>query len=219
MKRVHVIGPFNSGTNLLFNIISKCQCVELTTNEKIKIGDNVHDPFDKHTLKINDDIDNYLKDDNNLLIIMYKEVYNWLFSIKKQSYDLKYTKLYLPVNFRGKNFKNVIDVYNYYYINYMNLIKKSKNVVFLDYKKVIDKNTSYNYINNELSKLNITVLSQPKFNIQLNTKSKKHGKPVKNSEEAKNSYNHNQIMVRKFITKIPILKKSINHQLESFYNT
>ena len=25
MKRVHVIGPFNSGTNLLFNIISKCQ--------------------------------------------------------------------------------------------------------------------------------------------------------------------------------------------------
>ena len=218
MKRVHVIGPFNSGTNLLFNIMSNCECVELTTNEQIKIGDNVHDPFNKHTLKIND-IDNYLKDDNNLLIIMYKEVYNWLFSIKKQSYDLKYTNLYLPVKFRGKNFKNVIDVYNYYYINYMNLIKKSKNVVFLDYKKVIDKNTSYNYINNELSKLNITVLSQPKFNIQLNTKSKTHGKPVKNSEEAKNSYNHNQIMVRKFITKIPILKKSINHKLESFYKT
>ena len=218
MKRVHVIGPFNSGTNLLFNIMSKCECVELITNEKIKIGDSIHDPFDKHTLKIND-IENYLKDDKNLLIIMYKEVYNWVFSIKKKSYDLKYTKLYLPVNFRGINFKNVIDVYNYYYINYMKLIKKYKNVVSLDYKKVIDKNTSYNYINHELSKLNITVLSQPNFYIQLNSKSKKHGNPVKNSEEAKNSYNHNQIMVRKFINKIPILKKSINNKLESFYNT
>lgn len=218
MKNIHVIGPYNSGTNLLHNIISNCECVELTTNEKIKIENDVHNPFYKHTLEIKD-IENYLKNDNNLLIIMYKEIYNWLYSINKKSYGLKYTKLYLPLKYRDKNFKNVVDMYNYYYINYYYLINKYKNVVFLDYKKIIDKKTSYHYINDKIKKINITISSQPLFNKELDTPSKKHGNPVKNSEEAKTSYIHHQIMVRNFINKIPILKKSINHKLESFYNT
>jgi hypothetical protein len=67
-KQLHVIGPFNSGTNLLHNIISRCDCVDLNTNTNIFV-DGQHKPFVKHTLKINE-INNYLSNSNNLLIII-----------------------------------------------------------------------------------------------------------------------------------------------------
>jgi hypothetical protein len=214
-KRLHVIGPFNSGTNLMHNIIKNSECIDLTTNTPVTIG-GIHDPFGKHIMTIKT-INNYLDNNNNLLIIMYKNVYNWIYSIKKECYDVKYSKLFLPVELYGKKFPNMVELYNYYYINYMSLLNKYNNVVFLDYEKVIQKNDSYDYINNSLRKLNIFISSKSNFDIQLMTKAKSHGQSVKTADEAAQKFNKNQNMVKTFINKHNNLRKSIKHSLITFY--
>jgi hypothetical protein len=214
-RRIHVIGPFNSGTNLIHNVIQHSECIDLTTNTPVTIG-GIHEPFGKHVMTINT-INNYLNNKNNLLIIMYKNVYNWIYSIKKECYDVKYSKLFLPVELYGKKFPNMVELYNYYYINYMSILNKYSNVVFLDYEKVIQKNNSYDYINNSLRKLNIFISSKSKFDKQLMTKAKSHGKSVKTADEAAQKFKQNQLMVKTFINKYNNLKKSIKNPLFTFY--
>jgi hypothetical protein len=214
-RRIHVIGPFNSGTNLIHNVIKNSECIDLTTNNPVTIG-GIHEPFGKHIMTIKT-INNYLDNNNNLLIIMYKNVYNWIYSIKKECYDVKYSKLFLPLELYGKNFPNMVELYNYYYINYMSILNKYSNVVFLDYEKVIQKNESYDYINNALRKINIFISSKSKFDIQLMTKAKSHGNSVKTADEAAQKFNKNQKMVKTFINKHNNLKRSIKNQLITFY--
>jgi hypothetical protein len=214
-RRVHVIGPFNSGTNLMHNIIQKSACIDLTTNTPVIIG-GIHEPFGKHIMTINT-INKYLDNKNNLLIIMYKNVYNWLYSIKKECYDVKYSKMFLPVELYGKKFPNMVELYNYYYINYMSLLNKYDNVVFLDYEKVIQKNNSYEYINNTLSKINLFISSKPSFDVQLMTKAKSHGQSVKTADEAAQKFIKNQIIVKSFVNKYVNLKRSIKKSLLTFY--
>jgi hypothetical protein len=206
-RNVHIIGPFNSGTNLVFKIINNSECIDLTDNTSVHITDQ-HKPFGKHTIDISV-IENYLYEPSNLLIIMYKNVYNWLYSIKKEHYSLNYTKLYLPVELSKKKFSNMVELHNFYYINYMSILQRYPNAIFLDYNKVIDKSISYNYINNKLSKINLSINSAVNFNKTLMKPSKTHGNPVKNTDEAKQQYNNVHNMVKKFVQKIPNLNRSI----------
>ena len=71
-KHIHIIGPFNTGTNLLHNIISNCDVVDSNNNESIFIDSDVHKPINKHTLIIND-INNYLLGE-----LTYRELYKLL---------------------------------------------------------------------------------------------------------------------------------------------
>jgi hypothetical protein len=214
-KNIHVIGPYNTGTNLLFNIINNSECIDLIQNKSISI-EHQHRPFGKHTLDIKI-IENYLNNPDNLLIIMYKNVNNWLYSIKKAHYDIKYTKLYFPVELDNKKFPNMIELYNFYYINYMSLLEKYPNAIFLDYKMVINKSKSYDYINNKLSKINLFINLKNKFNETLMTPAKNHGTSVKNVIEAKESYSGIQDMVKKFLLKKPKFKRSIKPVLIDYY--
>ena len=214
-KNVHVIGPYNTGTNLLFNIINNSECIDLIQNKSISI-EHQHRPFGKHTLDIKI-IENYLNNPDNLLIIMYKNVNNWLYSIKKAHYDIKYTKLYFPVELDNKKFPNMIELYNFYYINYMSLLEKYPNAIFLDYKMVINKSKSYDYINNKLSKINLFINLKNKFNETLMTPAKNHGTSVKNVIEAKESYSGIQDMVKKFLLTKPKFKRSIKPVLIDYY--
>ena len=97
------------------------------------------------------------------------------------------------------------------------MLNKYSNVVFLDYEKVIQKNDSYDYINNSLRKLNVCISSKSKFDIQLMTKAKSHGKSVKSADEAAQKFKKNQNMVKTFINKYNNLKKSIKNPLFTFY--
>jgi hypothetical protein len=214
-KRVHVIGPFNSGTNLVYNILKHCDCIDLSTNIPVTVWD-IHEPFGKHTLTINT-INNYLDDKYNLLIIMYKNVYNWIYSIKKNHYDAKYTNILSPVELYGKTFPNIVELYNFYYINYMSIINRYDNVVFLDYAKLIQKNTSYDYINTTLSKINLFILSKPNFDIQLMTPSKSHGQNVKTADEAHAQYIGTTKLLTLFVNIHPNLQKSVKPKLITFY--
>jgi hypothetical protein len=206
-KQLHVIGPFNTGTNLLHNIISRCDCVDLNTNTNVFVDGQLK-PFDKHTLKIND-ITNYLSNNNNLLIIMYKNLYNWLYSIIKSPYDLKFSKLYLEVELQSKKFPNMIELYNFYYINYLSLLNRFNNVIFLDYEKVIDDKSSFNYINSKLQNMNLRIMSKEKFMLELSKPAKTHGASVKSATNAKQIYNYTNNIVTQIVKKKPILYKSI----------
>jgi hypothetical protein len=148
---------------------------------------------------------------------MYKNVNNWLYSIKKAPYYIKYTKLYFPVELDNKKFPNMIELYNFYYINYMSLLEKYPNAIFLDYKMVIDKSTSYGYINNKLSKINLFINSKYKFHKTLMTPAKTHGTSVKNAIEAKESYSGIHDIVKNFLLTKPKFKRSIKTVLIDYY--
>jgi hypothetical protein len=217
-KQLHIIGPFNTGTNLLHNIISNCGCVDINTNTNVAIELNQNKPFGKHTLNINE-ITNYLANKDNLLIIMYKNVYNWLYSVKKSPYHIKFSKLYLEVELQSKKYPNMIELYNFYYINYLSILNKFQNVIFLDYERVINMNTSFEYVNSKLQPLQLRILSNEKFNEQLSKPAKSHGNPAKSAVDAKKNYNFNNNMVKAFVSKMPRLKKSINPTLIYYFET
>lgn len=214
-RRVHVIGPYNTGTNLIHNIIKKCKCIDLLNDSRLIIGD-IHEPFDKHTINI-DMIKEYVNDPNNLLVIMYKNPYNWLYSMKKKSYSAKYTKLYLPVELYKKTFPNMIELYNFYYTSYLELLKTYSNVIFLNYARIINNKNSYEYTNNVFKKINIIIPFKNEYLLELNKPAKSHGDSVKNSEEAMNKYKPCQMIVKNFVNRHPKLKKSIINDFIEFY--
>jgi hypothetical protein len=182
----------------------------------VVIDANQNKPFGKHTLKINE-ITDYLANKDNLLIIMYKNVYNWLYSVKKSPYHIKFTKLYLEVELDSKKFPNMVELYNFYYINYLSILNRFQNVIFLDYEKVINTNTSFDYVNSKLERLQLRILSNEKFNEQLSKPAQSHGNPVKSAVDAKNKYKFNNDMVKGFVGKIPRLKKSIKPTLINYF--
>jgi hypothetical protein len=218
VNQIHIIGPFNTGTNLMFKIINNSECIDTITNTIITTNDtsNVHNPFNKHILNMSV-FENYLNNPDNLLIIMYKNIYNWLYSIKKESYDITYTKLYLPVELYGKQHTNMIELYNYYYVNYMSILERYKNVIFIDYRKIIDCSTSYDYINNKIKPFNLRLSSYDKFYKTLMTKAKDHGNPVSNSNEANEKYLVNRKLVQSFLECKPLFKKSIKNMLLNYF--
>jgi 5-methylthioribose kinase len=73
-RQIHVIGPYNTGTNLLFNIINNSECMDLTEH-KVITTPHQDKPINKHTLEIKD-IEEYLNDPNNILIIIIIIAYN-----------------------------------------------------------------------------------------------------------------------------------------------
>lgn len=214
-NKVHIIGPFNTGTNLLHNIIKKCNCIDLNTNKPV-IVEGQHNPFSKHTIKIKQIYD-YISNKNNLLIIMYKNVYNWLYSIQKSPYDAKFTKLYSSVELFSKTFPNMIEVYNFYYTNYLSILNQFDNVIFLNYEEIINKSTSYDYLNAKLQKINLRVLSKDDYYLELSKPAKTHGTSVSCAAEAKNQFKKNNDIVKRFVQKIPSFNKSIKTKLIDFF--
>jgi hypothetical protein len=99
----------------------------------------------------------------------------------------------------------------------MNCLLKYNNVIFLDYAKIIDKNNSFQYINNKLKCLHLRILSQDKLLKVLLEPSKEHGHCVKNSDEAYENYINNQILVKSFIYKRPRLHRFIRNDIIYFY--
>ena len=213
-RSIYIAGPFNTGTNLVNKIISKCNCIDLIKNQPLTLNET--QPFHKHTVNMQE-IEKYLENPNNLLIIMYKNPYNWLYSIKKAPYDIKYTKMFLPVTLYGKTFPNMLELYNFYYINYMSILKRHSNCIFLDYGKIIDKNTSYDYFNNKLSKIYLSINSKDNFHTTLNAPAKNHGSSVNNVNEAYAQYLNIQNMVKQFVQKRPNFRKSIKPILINYH--
>ena len=71
----------------------------------------------------------------------------------------------------------------------------------------------------ELSKINLFIRSNEQFHNTLMKPSKKHGEPVKNSIEAKQKYSSRQCVVKNFLIKKPIFRRSIKNVLINYYET
>ena len=101
----------------------------------------------------------------------------------------------------------------------MSILERYPNAIFLDYNKVIDYTTSYDYVNFKLSKINLFIRSNEQFHKILMKPSKNHGEPVKNSIEAKQTYSSRQYVVKKFLNTKPFFKRSIKNVLINYYET
>jgi hypothetical protein len=99
----------------------------------------------------------------------------------------------------------------------MSILTRYPNAVFLDYEKIINVNSSFNYLNQKLSNINLRILYQDSFYSILMTPSKTHGYPVNNATQAKNKYNINKRLVRNFVNNIPKFNRSIKTILIDFY--
>ena len=213
MKQIYCLGPFNSGTNLINNILENNQCYDNTTSTFVDVLRNSDKWFDKCCLKHSfnlDSLNKYILDNNCYIIVMYKNVFNWLYSIKKASYDLHFDKIDKPFTFNGYKFNNLIDVYNNYYNFYIELEQNYENILFLDYYKIINSDNSFNYINNKLHKFNFSLVSEEQFKKVLSKPSKTHGNSIKNSKCALDIYLTNQKMVQHHVKHYTNMYKYVN---------
>lgn len=222
MPKITVIGAWNSGTNLIHNILLNSDCIDIHTGNKVDIYP-IHTPIWKHSPKMNL-VNDIIQDKNNIVIIMYRNVYNWINSMLKHSYEVKMTSLDNIVTIKNENhginicFKNIIHLYNYYYTNYKKFIQNNNNVVFFNYDKIIDNNKAFDYINYKLSFLDIQINSYDKMIEQLNKPAKNHGKCVKNSLEANNKLQTcKQGIINILYNQYPKLLKFINNDIKNFY--
>jgi hypothetical protein len=147
---------------------------------------------------------------------MYKNVYNWLYSIKKAQYTLQGDKLCSTVELRGKIFPNAVELYNFYYINYISLLNKFNNIVFLDYHKLL-KGNSYRYINSKLKNINLAIRSEGLFKEILNKPAKPHGNSVNSAKDAEQKYDSVHKMVKNFVSQNLSFKKSIKNDITVYY--
>jgi hypothetical protein len=216
MKQIYCLGPFNSGTNLINNILANNQCYDNKTSTFVEVIDSPELWFDncrlKHSFNL-DSLKKYFLDNNCYIIIMYKNVFNWLYSIKKSEYDLHFDKIDKPLTFNGHTFDNLIDVYNKYYNFYIELEQNYENILFLDYYKIINSVNSFNYINNKLHKFNFSLVSEEQFKCILSKPAKSHGDCVINSKQALDIYLHNQIMVQHHIKHYTNMYKYVNQNI------
>jgi hypothetical protein len=227
-----ILGPMNSGTNLLKKILenSGCFLLDNSNTQIFPVGDG--SIIWKHNFDFQQ-IETLLQDPNNLVIFMYKNVFNWLFSMKKKSYEIEFKTIDGEAKFHGiwngelyatnfivpnkQTFTNIIQLYNIYYTNYRNCLMKYNNVIFLDYEKIIDKVNCFQYINNKLKKIQLRIISEDSLLKVLSQPSKEHGHSVKNSDEAYLNYSNNQILVKNFIYQRPQLYKFISNNIIFFY--
>jgi len=198
MTKIRVFGPFHSGTNLIHSIINESNC--LYKGKIITANQN-----DKHDL--NPDVH-----EEEFAILMYKNLYNWIYSINKEPYDMVFNDLTSTISFRGETFQNIIHLYNSYYKTYMDLLTR-KNIIFLDYVKVIDKELGFDYINEKLEGLGLVLQNREKFTEILGKPAKNHGFSRKNSDDALAHYLPNQILYKKFIHEQTLIAHFVDEEI------
>ena len=218
-KKITIIGPFNTGTNLMQKVITS-SFVDKDSNIKISLI-----PNDKIIWKHSIDLEKLkilCETPNLYIIVMYRNLYSWINSMFKAKYDLKFSRIDDPVVFRGadksvRQYKNIIDVFNTWYTNYKKLLEKYENIVFLDYIKVVDKVNGFKYINQKIDRFNMRLYNEELYFNCLEKPAKFHGKPVKNSQEASEKYELDKNKIKNEIMKYKNLREEINYDLINYY--
>lgn len=198
ISKIQILGPFNSGTNLISQILKQ-------NIKQIRIHGEGHTLFWKHAIN-KSLIEKHIKlNKETLFICMYKPIHNWICSMRKSSYSVEWDKSltgkckftvydYKDLRHpRTLEYKNIIEIYNDYYNMYIELINSYKRVIFMNYYDIIDKNNVINYIKNKLFAYNLYIKNDHNIFCILDKPSKDHGRSVKSSQEAvnkrKTSYN------------------------------
>lgn len=219
-KNIIILGAWNTGTNLISNIFDNNTLINLKTNEVLNIC-NDDNKIWKHNPKFAL-IEEFAKDHNNIIVIMYRNIYTWLNSMKKASYELHFESLTSLATIKNKkhdidiSFRNIIHVYNHYYHNYMKLSIQYPNVVFFDYRKIINQDTCFEYMNFKLSRLNLTMTTKYKVIQQLIQPAKNHGASVKDSTQAVEKYDKT-IFIMKIEVKTYNMTNIIDENITDYF--
>lgn len=209
-KKIIIFGAWNTGTNLISNILSNSNCVFLSNeNKNVEFENAVWKHHPKYSV-----IEPIAKDPNRIVVIMYRNVYSWLNSMQKSSYELNFQSINSIAQIKTKDidmtFRHILHVYNHYYSNYIKLFNNYSNIVFFDYQKIANEEIAFDYINFKLSKVNLTIKTKYKVIQQLIQPSKQHGKPVNNSFEALQKYKKTILQMKNEVKK---------YKMEAFIDT
>jgi hypothetical protein len=99
----------------------------------------------------------------------------------------------------------------------MDIIQQNSNVIFVDYYKLINNDSSFEYLNQKLSPLGIKVNNREKMLKELNKPAKTHGKCIQNSNIALQNYLLNQELVKQFVIKNTRLNHTINTKVIEYF--
>ena len=204
MTIIRIFGPFHSGTNLIHNIINEVGCtVDGATITAVQT--------DKHDLA-----PDFL--DDEFVVIMYKNLYNWIYSINKEPYDIVFNDLTTEISFRGETYQNIIHLYNSYYLSYMDLLTSHKNIIFLDYGKVIDDG-GFDYVSSQFDKIGIDFFVNriDKFTEVLGKPAKTHGFSRTNSSDAHLNYLPIQQVFKEFIQEKTLIGHFVDPDITDFF--
>lgn len=215
MKKVQVLGPFNSGTNLLINIlIGNCTTLQ-KPGEKVEVSENMISW--KHTLRwyhVKATLEN---NPDTLVIIIYKNLYNWMMSMGICSHDIL-----IPKGMAGKcsllnlEFDNIVECHNVYHRMYKNLHEKfPKQVVVINYYKLIQKDNIINYLRSKLEKIGLDIISDDHVLNKISGSARGHS--VSSSDEAFDKYSIVQEAMKKTIASNADLKKSLDIGLMDYF--
>lgn len=221
INEIFCIGPFNTGTNLLQKIILNADCVTINDNKQVSLRNKDTDPWIKNVnfkhCFLRNILDKFIYTKNMGIIILYKNVYNWIYSIKKEPYEFKFNKIFDTVTVDKYKFKNIIEIYNLYYTMYMDILEKNSNVIFLDYYKLINNDTCFEYLNQKLLPLGIRINNKEKLLQELNQPAKQHGKCIQNSKLALENYLSNQELVKQFVIKNTNMNCTISKKIIDYF--
>jgi hypothetical protein len=204
MKQIQILGPCNTGTNLgarLFknNTINDKDALLVGSEWKVASSpktlkvDTINESntcvIDKHSID-KKKLTNVIGSRQDVLFVcMYRPLKNWILSVKKEKYRIAWDyKLTSRVGFRNQIYKNIVDLYNHYYENYIYLINKHTNIIYLEYNKIIIKEHLLDYLNQKIKKYSLTVKSEEHLLETLGRPAKKHGKSVRSYIEALEKY-------------------------------
>lgn len=179
IKKIQILGPFSTGTNLLAKILRE------NLKEKVNIHHEGHTIFWKHTMHRHVIINAIKKHKDALFICLYKPLNNWIYSMKKYSYDIRWSKkLKDKCSFQRVEYDNIVTLHNRFYNMYIEFINNVDRVIFMNYYDIINKKIVINYISNKLSKFKLNIKQNNNILTLLNKPSKDHGDGVGSSNEA-----------------------------------
>lgn len=211
INKIQLLGPFNSGTNLMSNILQNNLSKNIIINE--------HTILWKHSIHKSKLIEAIVRNPDTLFICAYRPLINWIYSIEKSSYDIKWSNaLKDEIEFRDTKYPSIVHLYNRYYLQYMELIIQFKRVIFFDYYKILETDNVINYINNKLNGFNLFI--KPKNNVLevLKKPSKDHGQSVKTSEEAVKKRDKQMEDFLKNPEKVLFINKNLDTNIKTFFD-
>ena len=202
MENIQLFGPFNSGTNLVAKILIDFCKGGLCNDGSFHTWKHICDYEIMSSLAT--------KHKKTLFICMYKPVVNWIYSMKKESYNIDWKEkmnLDVPIIFNHgpeffgltptkKHYQNIVDLHKTYSDFYRKLVTEHENCIFLEYYKIIDPVTVRGYLYRKLSPFGITLISTGNIQKILNKPSKFHGNPVKNYRQAFSKKAKNERLIR-----------------------
>lgn len=228
ISKIQLLGPFNTGTNLLAKILKQ------NIKQNIKLYMDGETLFWKHTIN-KSLIEKYIiLNTDTLFICLYKPIHNWICSMQKSSYNIKWDKTltgkcnFTPqlqngilykgrILYKGQKYNNIIEIYNEYYNMYIELINAHKRVIFVNYYDIIDKENVVKYISNKLSVYNLSIKSDHNIFSILDKPSKYHGKSVKSADEAINKRNKCYSNINNCEQNKLIIKEYFNYEIREFF--